>query len=177
MDPSTDTATVFLQFLIGGKFTYYNIFSFFNRDDPGMRHKAVLCPPPDNCDQLSKLNIDNGVISPDSAEQMAAHYKEVINSNPQKSILQITMDADTLSKFLNHIEGFKMDYASYLNTDSITVILQTWNGKAYTFTDINSVFSSRQLGSGQRPPVCPPPENCGIPFIDYKYKPVAPKKH
>jgi hypothetical protein len=164
-DLKTNAITVIMQFWRSGQFSYYNINSFFNSSQPGMRGKPPICPPPAGCDLPLMKSINPNLISEEDAQQMADHYIDIVKSSPGMSIQQVNMDGSLLGALLYRTEGFRLIAAADLRTNVITMLMQFWRGGSFYYFNIKDFFTPDMKGMRGKEAVCPPPAGCDLPFI------------
>ncbi len=162
-DLRTNAVTVYLQFWRRGVFTYYDINSFFNSGEPGMRGQPPLCPPPAGCDLPFPRSTNPEVLSESDVTKMEAHYNEVVAADPALAIQQVNMDGLILYLLLYKTEGFKLIAAADLTTNEVTVVVQFWRGGEFTYYDIRDLFTPDMRGMRGKAALCPPPPACDIP--------------
>lgn len=162
-DLRTDAVTMFIQFWRSNVFSYYDINTIFNSNDPGMRGKPPLCPPPAGCDLPFLRSSNPEVMTEGKASEMALHYTELVRADPALAIQQITMDGLLLELLLYKTEGLKLIAAADLESNEITVIMQFWKEGDFSYYDIREIFTPDMRGMRGKPALCPPPAGCDIP--------------
>ncbi len=162
-DLRTDAVTMFVQFWRNNVFSYYDINSIFNSNDPGMRGKPALCPPPAGCDLPFLRSSNPDVMTEGKASEMALHYTELVRADPKLAIQQVTMDGLLLELLLYRTEGLKLIAAADLESNEITVIMQFWRAGEFSYYDIREIFTPDMRGMRGKPALCPPPVNCDLP--------------
>jgi hypothetical protein len=159
---------MFLQFWKKGIFTYYDISTFFNSTEKGMRGQQPVCPPPAGCDLPLPRSVNPQVLSETDVMQMAEHYNALVLKEPGLCIRQITMDGLLLELLLYKTEGLKLIAAADMKTNEITVIMQFWKDGEFNYYDIRELFTPGMKGMRGQAPVCPPPAGCDLPIIPSK---------
>lgn len=163
----TDITMIIEYVKDGDEATYYYDFE-------DIFGKGALCPPPNNCGitdtvrnpgDFTKEEIDSicseydmkkfHTLTAEEVAKMAEDYQEALKDDYRKVIQQIMMDPDLLYAILCGVEGFKLIAAAKDNGEITMVILYQRNGKT-SYYDIKEVFGPNVL--------CPPPDNCGIPY-------------
>jgi hypothetical protein len=163
-DVKTNNITMMVQFWKEGKFSYYDINSFFNSTQTGMRGQPPLCPPPVTCELPLVKSVRPLIITGTEADEMAKHYYELVKKDPSVAILQVTMDAVLLELLSIGTKGFKFIFAADLKNNKPTVIIQFWkeDDNNYYF-NIKDIFTPDMKGMRGQEPLCPPPETCELP--------------
>ncbi len=164
-DLTSNAVTMFLQLWRKGVYTYYNIDSVFNSTQPGMRGKPPLCPPPDGCDLPLAKSVNPEIISDDAVKKMAEHYIDLVKKDSKIAIQQITMDGRLLRLVLYDTKGLKLIAAADTTSDEVTAIMQFWRGGKFSYWNIRDIFTPDLVGMRGKPPLCPPPDGCDLPFL------------
>lgn len=146
---------------------YYDVLDIFG--------KYSLCPPPNDCGltdtvrnptaHLTREQIDSFCTEYDmkrypSLEQsevakMAQGYEDAIKDDYHKVIQSIDLDPELLYEILCKVKGFKLIAAANDKKEITMVIAYTRDGRT-SYYDIKSIFPAA---------LCPPPDNCGIPYM------------
>jgi hypothetical protein len=175
-DTKTNAITAIVALNRGGTISFYDINSFFNSSQPGMRGKPPICPPPDPCGRpLSTEATKHTLVSPGDAEAMAKLYVGLVQANPKIAIQQVTMDGTLLEVLLYKTQGVQLIAAADLNTKEPTEIIQFWRDRVFSYYDIRHIFPKGMPGKmmSLKSSLCPPPDTCRfITSIDTFYVPI-----
>ncbi|MEO5985146.1 MAG: hypothetical protein ABIP80_06540, partial [Ferruginibacter sp.] len=94
-------------------------------------------------------------------EEMVNRYRENVKKDPAYAIMQITMDSVLLKLIMYGADRIVLLAASD-SKNVQTVILQLLSNERKTYYNIRELFNEDMPRMG-RPPVCPPPPDCGFP--------------
>lgn len=167
-DSKTDHVTMYMQFNKKDVYTYYDIDSFFNPEQRGMRGQPVLCPPPGSCELPLVKTVRPNIITETEADEMGRLYYALVKKDPSASIQQVTMSAGLLELLMAGTKGLKLIYGVDLKSNIPTVVMQFWIDGNFYYFNIRDIFTPAMKGMGGQYPLCPPPESCDLPFSPTK---------